>query len=122
QERGGADFAIEFTDGVRFRTSIFKQKGTIAMVLRRIPSQFLSFEQIGMPDAVRSLIVQPRGLLLVTGPTGSGKTTSLATMINFLNQNYDRHIITLEDPIEHYHKHGKCTVNHREIAVDVPNL
>lgn len=122
QERGGSDFAIEFTDGVRFRVAVFKQKGTIGMVLRRIPSTFLTFEQIGMPDAIRSLIVQPRGLLLVTGPTGSGKTTSLASMINFLNQNYDRHVITLEDPIEYYHKHQKCTVNQREIGVDVPDF
>src|SRR5580698_3808692 len=72
QEKGGADFAIEFIDGYRFRVALFKQKGTIGIVLRRIPSQFLSFEQIGMPDAVRSLIVKPRGLILVTGPTGSG--------------------------------------------------
>jgi twitching motility protein PilT len=122
QEKGGADFAIEFTDGVRFRCAIFKQKGTIGMVLRRIPNQFLTFEQIGMPDAVRSLIVQPRGLLLVTGPTGSGKTTSLASMVNFINQNYDRHVITMEDPIEYYHKHNKCTVNQREIGVDVPDF
>src|SRR5258708_4649050 len=122
QEKGGADFAIEFTDGVRFRTAIYKQKGTIGMVIRRIPSQFLTFEQIGMPDAVRSLIVQPRGLLLVTGPTGSGKTTSLASMVNFINDNYDRHIITMEDPIEYYHKHKKCTVNQREIGVDVPDF
>jgi len=122
QEKGGCDFAIEYTDGVRFRCAVFKQKGTIGMVLRRIPNQFLSFEQIGMPDAVRSLIVQPRGLLLVTGPTGSGKTTSLASMVNFINQNYDRHIITMEDPIEYYHKHNKCTVNQREINVDVPTF
>ena len=122
QEKGGSDFAIEYTDGVRFRVAIFKQKGSIGMVLRRIPSQFLTFEQIGMPDAVRSLIVKPRGLILVTGPTGSGKTTSLASMINFLNQNYDRHVITLEDPIEYYHKHGKCTVNQREIGVDCPSF
>lgn len=122
QEKGGADFAIEYTGGERFRTAIFKQKGTIGMVLRRIPSQFLSFEQIGMPDAIRSLIVQPRGLLLVTGPTGSGKTTSLASMVNFINNNYDRHIITMEDPIEYYHKHGKSMVNQREIGVDVPSF
>ena len=92
------------------------------MVLRRIPSQFLTFEQIGMPDAIKRLITRPRGLLLVTGPTGSGKTTSLASMINFINENYDRHIITLEDPIEYYHKHKKCTVNQREIGVDVPDF
>src|SRR5579864_1508909 len=122
QEVGGADFAIEFIDGYRFRVAIFKQKGTIGMVLRRIPSKFLSFEEIGMPDAIRSLIVKPRGLILVTGPTGSGKTTSLASMINFLNQNYDRHVITLEDPIEYFHKHGKCTVNQREMGVDCPSF
>ena len=79
QEKGGADFAIEYIDGYRFRVAVFKQRGTIGMVLRRIPSQFLTFEQIGMPEAIRSLIVRPRGLLLVTGPTGSGKTTSLAS-------------------------------------------
>jgi twitching motility protein PilT len=122
QQVGGADFAIEFTDGYRFRVAIFKQRGNIGMVLRRIPSQFLTFEQIGMPDAVRRLITRPRGLLLVTGPTGSGKTTSLASMMNFLNENYDRHMITLEDPIEYYHKHKKCTVNQREIGVDVPDF
>ncbi len=122
QEKGGSDFAIEFMDGYRFRVAVFKQRGSIGMVLRRIPSQFLTFEQIGMPEAIRSLIIRPRGLLLVTGPTGSGKTTSLASMINFINDNYDRHIITLEDPIEYYHKHKKCTVNQREIGVDVPDF
>jgi len=122
QEKGGCDFAIEFTDGYRFRTAVFKQKGTIGMVMRRIPSQFLTFEQIGMPSAIPRLITRPRGLLLVTGPTGSGKTTSLASMINFINDNYDKHIITMEDPIEYYHKHKKCTVNQREIGVDVPDF
>jgi twitching motility protein PilT len=122
QEKGGADFAIEFTDGYRFRVAVFKQKGNIGLVLRRIPSQFLSFEEIGMPEAIKRLIVRPRGLLLVTGPTGSGKTTSLASMLNFLNENYDRHIITMEDPIEYYHTHKKSTVNQREIGVDVPDF
>jgi len=122
QEKGGSDFAIEYIDGIRFRTSIFKQRGSIGMVMRRIPSQFLTFEQIGMPEAIRALIVRPRGLILVTGPTGCGKTTSLASMVNFINDNYDRHVITLEDPIEYYHKHKKCTVNQREIGVDVPDF
>jgi twitching motility protein PilT len=122
QERGGADFAIEYKDGVRFRVAIFKQKGSIGMVLRRIPSQFLTFEGIGMPEAVKRLITRPRGLLLVTGPTGSGKTTTLASMMNFLNDNYDRHMVTLEDPIEYFHTHKKCTVNQREIGVDVPDF
>lgn len=118
-EKGGADFAIEFLHGVRFRVAIFKQRGNIGIVMRRIPSEFLTFEQLGMPEAIKRLITRPRGLLLVTGPTGSGKTTSLASMINFLNDNYDRHIITLEDPIEYFHQHKKCLVNQREIGVDV---
>ena len=75
-----------------------------------------------MPAVIEELIIRPRGLLLVTGPTGSGKTTSLASMINYINDNYDRHIITMEDPIEYYHKHKKSTVNQREIGVDVPDF
>jgi twitching motility protein PilT len=122
QQKGGADFAIEYIDGYRFRVAVFKQRGSIGMVLRRIPFQFLTFEQLRMPEAIRALIVRPRGLLLVTGPTGSGKTTSLASMINFINDNYDRHIITLEDPIEYFHKHKRCTVNQREIGTDVPDF
>jgi twitching motility protein PilT len=122
QEMGGSDFAIEFVDGYRFRVAIFKQRGNIGLVLRRIPSGFLNFEQIGMPTAIPRLITRPRGLLLVTGPTGSGKTTSLASMMNWLNANYERHIITLEDPIEYFHKHQKCTVNQREIGVDVSSF
>jgi len=122
QQRGGSDFAIEYLEGVRFRVAVFKQKGTVGMVMRRIPSQFLTFEQLRTPEAIRSLIIRPRGMLLVTGPTGSGKTTSLASMINFLNDNYDRHVITLEDPIEYYHKHKKCTVNQREIGIDCPDF
>jgi twitching motility protein PilT len=122
QQKGGSDFAIEYVDGYRFRVAIFKQKGTVGMVLRRIPSQFLTFEQLRTPEAIRSLIIRPRGMLLVTGPTGSGKTTSLASMVNFINDNYDRHIITLEDPIEYFHKHKKCTVNQREIGIDCPDF
>jgi len=122
QQKGGSDFAIEYIDGYRFRVAVFKQKGTVGMVLRRIPSQFLTFEQLRTPEAIRSLIIRPRGMLLVTGPTGSGKTTSLASMVNFLNDNYDKHIITLEDPIEYYHKHKKSTINQREIGIDVPDF
>lgn len=122
QEKGGTDFAIEYLNGVRFRVAVFKQRGSIGMVMRRIPSEFLSFEVLGLPEVIKRLITRPRGLLLVTGPTGSGKTTSLASMINFLNHNYERHIITLEDPIEYFHKHQKCLVNQREIGVDVPDF
>jgi twitching motility protein PilT len=122
QEVGGTDFAIEYKDGVRFRVAVFRQRGTIGIVMRRIPSEFLTFEQIRMPDGIKRLITRPRGLMLVTGPTGSGKTTSLASMLNFINQNYDKHIITLEDPIEYFHKHNKCLVNQREIGTDVPSF
>src|SRR5882724_8069596 len=122
QERGGTDFGFAYGDKCRFRVAVFKQKGSVGIVCRRIPSQFLSFDVLRMPDAIRRLITRPRGLLLVTGPTGSGKTTSLASMMDFLNQNYDRHMITLEDPIEYFHQHKKCTVNQREIGVDVPDF
>ena len=122
QEKGGTDFGFAFGDQARFRVAVFKQRGQIGLVLRRIPNEFLTFEQLGLPPVVRELIMRPRGLFLVTGPTGSGKTTSLASMINYLNDNVDHHIITMEDPIEYYHKHKKCTINQREIGVDVPSF
>ena len=122
QEAGGTDFGFSFGDLARFRVSVFKQRGMISIVLRRIPSEFLSFEQLGMPPVVRDLLLRPRGLFLVTGPTGSGKTTTLASLVNWLNHNEDHHIITLEDPIEYFHEHKKSLVNQREIGVDVPSF
>lgn len=122
QETGSSDFGFAFGTKARFRVSVFKQKGRISIVLRRIPSEFLSPEVIGLPPVCLELIQRPRGLFLVTGPTGSGKTTSLASMINWLNQNVDHHIITLEDPIEYYHNHIKCTINQREIGTDCPSF
>jgi twitching motility protein PilT len=106
----------------RFRVSIFRQRGDLAIVCRLIPNRLLTFEQIGLPSICTELIRRPRGLFLVTGPTGSGKTTSLATMIDFVNTNMDRHIVTMEDPIEYYHKHKKCIVNQREVGTDVPSF
>jgi len=122
QEQGGTDFGFAFGDKARFRVAVFKQRGHISMVLRRIPNEFLTFEQLGLPPVVEDLIQRPRGLFLVTGPTGSGKTTSLASMINWMNHNLDHHIITLEDPIEYYHEHITSTINQREIGVDVPSF
>ena len=122
QEKGGTDFGFAFGEQARFRVAVFKQKGHVGMVLRRIPSQFLSFEVLGLPPVIVDLITRPRGLFLVTGPTGSGKTTSLASMINHINHTEDRHIITLEDPIEYYHQHKKSTICQREVGVDVPTF
>jgi twitching motility protein PilT len=123
RERGGADFGFAFGEAARFRVSAFKEKGNFAMVLRQIPSKLLTFEQIGIPPSARELLYKPRGLVLVTGPTGSGKTTTLASMINIINEERDEaHIITIEDPIEYYHKHKKAVVTQREVHVDVPNF
>jgi twitching motility protein PilT len=122
QEVGGSDFGFAFEDVARFRVSIFKQKGNVGLVLRLIPNKILTFEQIGLPQSLKQVISQPRGLILVTGPTGSGKSTSLATMIDYLNTEFDYHIITIEDPIEYYHNHKKSLVNQREVGVDVPSF
>jgi twitching motility protein PilT len=123
RERGGADFGFAFGDMARFRVSVFKEKGNFGMVLRQIPSKLLTLEQIGIPMSVRELLYKPRGLVLVTGPTGSGKTTTLASMINIINQERDdAHIITIEDPIEYYHTHKKAVVTQREVHIDVPNF
>src|SRR6187431_2576711 len=123
RERGGADFGFAFGELARFRVSVFKEKGNFGMVLRQIPSKLLTMEQIGLPPSVRELLYKPRGLVLVTGPTGSGKTTTLASMINIINEERDdAHIITIEDPIEYYHKHKKAVVTQREVHIDVPNF
>lgn len=122
QEVGSTDFSFAFGDLARFRVAIFKQRGSVAMVLRQIPNKMLTFEQLGLPPAVEKLVNRPRGLCLVTGPTGSGKSTTLASMINYINEAMDHHIITIEDPIEFYHFNKKATVNQREVGVDVPTF
>ncbi|MFP6613878.1 MAG: type IV pilus twitching motility protein PilT [Pirellulales bacterium] len=122
QEVGGADFGFSFGEDTRFRVSIFKARGNVAIVLRQIPNTLLTMEQLSLPKVCTHLCMRPRGLFLVTGPTGSGKSTTLASMINFINENEDHHIITIEDPIEFVHQHKRSTVNQREIGVDVPNF
>jgi twitching motility protein PilT len=119
---GGADFGFAFGDRARFRVSILKAKGDYGLVLRQIPSKMFGLRDIGLPDKIRELLYRPRGLILVTGPTGSGKSTTLASMINYINENRDGHIITIEDPIEYYHPHKRCTVTQREIGSDVPSF
>jgi twitching motility protein PilT len=119
---GGTDFGFAFLDKARFRVSILKSKGHYGIVLRQIPNKMYSLREIGLPDKVRELLYRPRGLILVTGPTGSGKSTTLASMVNYINENREGHIITVEDPIEYYHSHKRCIVTQREIGVDVGNF
>ena len=121
-EEGGTDFGFGFGDGARFRVAVFMQKGNVAVVLRLIPSKLLTFDEIGLPNICRALCRRPRGMFLVTGPTGCGKTTTLATMIDYINTNMDRHIVTIEDPIEYYHNHKKSILNQRAVGPDVPNF
>ena len=121
-EQGGADFALAYREDARFRISLFLQRGSIGMVARLIPRRILELDEIGLPPAMKELIHLPRGLILVTGPTGSGKSTSLASMINVINENSRLHIVTVEDPIEYYHEHKRGIVNQREVGVDVPSF
>jgi twitching motility protein PilT len=115
RERGGADFGFAFGDMARFRVSVFKEKGNFGIVLRQIPNKMLTMEQIGLPPSAKELLYKPRGLVLVTGPTGSGKSTTLAAMIDYINGNRADHIITIEDPIEFVHANRRCLVNQREV-------
>ena len=122
EKHGGADFALSHDDGTRFRVSVFKERKRYGMVLRMIPSTLLTLEQIGLPETVRELLFKPRGLILVTGPTGSGKSTTLASMLDIINQERGVHIITIEDPIEFYHTSKKSLVTQREVGDDVPSF
>ncbi len=122
EEKGTVDFAYPFETLGRFRVSVYRQKGFYGGALRLIPTRLLTFEQIGLPEAVKDLLTRPRGLFLVTGPTGSGKTTTLATMIDYINTNFDRHIVTVEDPIEYYHSHKQSIITQRELGSDVPTF
>ena len=119
---GSTDFGFAFKDLARFRVAVYRQKGDIALALRLIPYKFYSFEYLGLSPKVVELLSRPRGLFLITGPTGCGKTTTLATMINHINETMERHIITIEDPIEYYHEHKKALMTQRELGVDVPTF
>ncbi len=122
QELGSTDFGFAFEEQGRFRVAVYRQQGHICIVLRLIPWRILTFNELGLDDRIQELLFKPRGLILVTGPTGSGKTTTLATMIDFVNANRRSHIITIEDPIEYRHKHKESVVSQRELGADVPNF
>ena len=122
QKVGSTDSGFSFGEQARFRVAVFKQRSYTGMVLRLIPNKLLSFGDIGLSEHVQKLLHRPRGLFLVTGPTGSGKSTTLATMIDYININRDCHIITIEDPIEYFHNHKRCVITQRELGIDVPSF
>jgi len=112
------DLSYDVPGLARFRVNVFQQREAVAAVFRVIPDQLKTLEELGLPDGLRSLTELPRGLVLVTGPTGSGKSTTLAALIDEINRNRPDHIITIEDPIEFVHRHKRCIVNQREIGTD----
>jgi twitching motility protein PilT len=113
-----ADFAYSLSGVGRFRVNVFHQRGTVGMTLRRVATDRASIEELGLPPVIRQLADEPRGLILVTGTAGSGKTTTLAAMIDHINSTREGHIVTIEDPIEVLHQDKKCIVNQREIGID----
>ncbi|OQX64566.1 MAG: type IV pili twitching motility protein PilT [Desulfococcus sp. 4484_242] len=117
EETGDVDFAYEIPGLARYRANFFEQKNGVGAVFREIPSTILTCEQLGLPPVVRKLASLPRGLVLVTGPTGSGKSTTLAAIIDEANKTRKDHILTIEDPIEFVHKSAKAIVNHREVGL-----
>ena len=122
KKRFETDDELDFSFGVqnlsRFRGNCFKQRGCVAMAVRQIPYEILTIEELGLPAILGQLSERPRGLVLVTGPTGSGKSTTLAAMLDKINKQRKGHIITIEDPIEFIHRHQNCTVNQREVGAD----
>lgn len=122
KKRFETDDELDFSFGVqnlsRFRGNVYKQRGCVAMAIRQIPYEIVSIEQLGLPPAINKLAERPRGLVLVTGPTGSGKSTTLAAMVDKVNKERKSHIITIEDPIEFIHRHQNCTINQREVGAD----
>ena len=122
EEKGQVDFSFGVKDVGRFRANVFFQRGSVAGAFRRLPNKIMTIDEIGLSKKVLELCHKSMGLVLVTGPTGSGKTTTLATLINYINETFPHHIITIEDPIEYVFHHKKSIVNQREIGEDVDNF
>src|SRR3954467_7001691 len=116
------DFSFGIQNLARFRGNVFKQRGCVSMVIRQIPFQIRSFDELQLPKVIADLSDRPRGLILVTGPTGSGKSTTLAAMLDRVNRQEKGHIITIEDPIEFIHRHQSCIVNQREVGSDTKSF
>ncbi len=122
EETNELDLSFSVQKLSRFRGNVFIQRGNVAGVFRAIPFKIMSFDDLGLPPILAELAEKPRGLILVTGPTGSGKSTTLATMIDKINQERNEHIVTVEDPIEYLHPHKGCVVNQREIGADTESF
>lgn len=118
KEAGEVDFSFPLENGVRYRVNVYRQRSGISIAARSIPADIPSLEQLNMPPLLGSLVKKPQGLILVTGPTGSGKSSTLAAMIHSINQSESKHVVTLEDPIEFLHRHGTCLVDQREVGSD----
>src|SRR5690349_24614293 len=116
------DFSFGIQNLARFRGNCFKQRGCVSLVIRQIPFQIRTFDELGLPKVIADLSDRPRGLILLTGPTGSGKSTTLAAMLDRVNRNMKGHIITIEDPIEFIHRHQQCIVNQREVGSDTKSF
>src|SRR5690606_17553439 len=126
RKRFEAEGELDFSFGVqglsRFRGNVYRQRGCVALAIRRIPFEIQPLEALGVPAIVTTLAERPRGLVLVTGPTGSGKSTTLAAMIDKINRERRGHILTIEDPIEFVHRHGGCVVSQREVGTDTKSF
>ncbi|KDE46461.1 twitching motility protein PilT [Geobacillus sp. CAMR12739] len=118
QETGELDFSYGIAGVSRFRINVFKQRSCVSLAVRLIPPRIPTLEELGLPSVLKRIAEKPHGLVLVTGPTGSGKSTTLAAMIDYMNKTMSRHIITLEDPIEYLHQHGKSIIDQREVGFD----
>ena len=119
---GSCDFAFSFRQGVRLRVNVYRSQAGYGLVLRLLPSKMFTLEQLRLPPAIKDMLRRARGLILVTGPTGSGKSTTLASMINWINENEQGHIVTIEDPIEYAHAHKNCLVTQREVGTDLSSF
>lgn len=122
REEGSCDFGYDYRDGYRFRVVLFRQGGKPGLVMRLVPEDVYTLEELGLPDQVKELTGTPDGLILVTGPTGSGKTTTLASFLNYINQNHRYHVVTIENPVEFKYQNGQCLFNQRELGKDVPSF
>lgn len=118
EQRGQVDFSVSISGVGRFRVNAYRQRGNLAAAVRAIPFEVPRFQDLGLPESVRALAERPHGLVLICGATGSGKSTTLAALINEINERYSKHILTIEDPVEYLHRHKRSIVNQREIGSD----